>query len=308
MDIITRILNGRNKVFEVYRSKYFNYFMNNYRYKELDYQKNDFIFRTMWNIGKIAAFENELKRVIKKEDSDNKYMVLGFADYIGSKWNMYDFVVELNLINHRGVSTQLVPSRIMVVDKDVVIGFAQRNKRSVNFIVSFYLNKIVDLEMLIDVQMKIHKMPFVVKVTEENKKRMEEIMRQLMKDDPVLWMNASEIGAIEAFLTGAPYIIDKLYQAKQFYENELMTYLGIDNLGGSEKKEHLINAEVESNDMLIKDSADCFVDSMREFGERVEKVLGYKLTLECKSETYLEMMEEDNDEEDEEDEDDPKEE
>lgn len=289
----------RDLTYKTYRAKYFNLFMNNYKIKELSYQQNDYVLRMMWNRGHIACFVNNLAKIFNpKGEGDNKYMALGFADYTGSKWNMYDFVVELTLINPRGVSSQLVPTRTMVVDKDVVIGFAQRSKVSVLQIVNFYLYKIVNLEMLINTQMTIHKMPFLIKITEENKKRMKELVRKLMEDEPLLFGDFTEANLIECITTGATYIMDKLFMLKQDYENELLTYLGVDNMGGSQKKEHLITDEVESNNMLIKDNADNFVDSMREFCERVEKVLGYKLTLECKSEMYQAMME-DGDEDDE---------
>ena len=86
-----------------------------------------------------------------------------------------------------------------------------------------------------------------------------------------------DIKNIQLLITGQQYIIDKLYAYKQAVENELLTYLGIDNLGTMQKKEHFVVDEVNSNNDLINDFSDSFIDSMKSFCERVRTFLGFEM-------------------------------
>ena len=74
--------------------------------------------------------------------------------------------------------------------------------------------------------------------------------------------------------------IDKLYTQKTNLENELNTFLGIDNIGNVEKKERLIKDEANSNNDIINDYSDSIGSNLEEGFKSVEKVLGYKVTIE----------------------------
>ena len=89
------------------------------------------------------------------------------------------------------------------------------------------------------------------------------------------------------------------YQYYQNVENELREFLGFGNVGVGEKKEHLINAEVDANNAIIEANKECLLDSMKEFFERVKEVLGIEITIELKEPVLPEL--EDFDSEDEED-------
>ena len=66
-------------------------------------------------------------------------------------------------------------------------------------------------------------------------------------------------------------------------ENEVLTYLGVNNLGTSEKKEHLITAEVNSNNELISQSGENFLSMMEDFCERIKKVLDIDISVKIKA-------------------------
>ena len=78
-------------------------------------------------------------------------------------------------------------------------------------------------------------------------------------------------------------------------------YLGFNNLGVQEKKEHLVNIEVEANNEVTESSSATFLDCMNEFADKVGKVLDYNInfTLKYKQEVEeQEATEEDYGEED----------
>ena len=101
---------------------------------------------------------------------------------------------------------------------------------------------------------------------------------------------------IKAFNSGAVYNVDKLYNYKCALENEIREFLGLENLGFGEKKEHLLVDEIAQNDQVTKQSGDTFYDSLLEFAERVEDTFGYALPIEVAEE---ELPAKENEEEEE---------
>lgn len=64
-----------------------------------------------------------------------------------------------------------------------------------------------------------------------------------------------------------------------------------------QKAERLITDEANSNNELINDSSDCFLDSLRDFCKDISTVLGYEIEVKAKSSPASnEMIEEINDE------------
>ena len=82
-----------------------------------------------------------------------------------------------------------------------------------------------------------------------------------------------------------------------------MTFLGINNVS-IEKKERLITDEANSNNQLINDCSECFLDTLREFCENVSNILGFPLSVEATSspDSNEEIMEEEYNEDEEEEE------
>ena len=83
-------------------------------------------------------------------------------------------------------------------------------------------------------------------------------------------------------------------------ENEIREFLGLDNVGVGEKKEHLISDEVESNNQVVETSKDALIDCLKEFTRRIKEVLG--MTIEVKINKTEEPNQEEDDEDDSEDE------
>ena len=117
-------------------------------------------------------------------------------------------------------------------------------------------------------------MPYLIVVDPLSEKKMKALYDKIKDDDPELFIESDEANNFKALVSGAPFILDKLYNLKQAKENELREFLGLDNMGLNEKKEHLITSELESNDNITEASEGCLIDSMNEFFERFEKLTG----------------------------------
>lgn len=275
----------RSLAYQFYLTKYFNLFMGAYKFNGITAQQQDFILRKLWAEGKISAFIVEGTGLMKGETPSNTQQypngMIAFAPFAPFMFDIYDWPIQVNLINIRGA--KFIPTKPQIVNKDVVIGYAQKSKKSVLSIVDYYLTKIVDVEMTIRVQLKSHKAPWLVATTPENEEKLKNLFKRIESDEEVLYLSAGEVEALKVLTGGNAYIIDKLYQYKQALENELLTYLGIDNLGIMEKKEHLTNDEVASNNDLINDHSDNFLSCLENFCKSIREVLGYEISVEATS-------------------------
>lgn len=247
-------------------NKYYNIYMNKLDISGVDYQQKDKILKTFWETGTIAGFP--MKGTKGSKDYPEGYGV--FCQYSAVEYNINDWPINVTLINKRGVD--FIPATMQKVDKDVVIGFAQRTKKPIFYTVEFYAKKIALCEAAIQTQLLAQKMPFLLGTNPDNKAKMENLVNNLLDDMPAIYLDADDINALKVLITGANFSVDKLEAQKQVYENKLRESLGFDNLGVGEKKEHLINSEIAANDEVTQESGSIIVDCMNEWAAQYRKI------------------------------------
>ena len=275
----------RSTIKSYYLLKYYNLFLNGYKFTGLNYQQKDFLLRKMWALGRIACFR--LSNATPKHPQGE----IVFCPFATATLNIYDYPVDVSLIKLKNVS--FIPTKLQRVDEDVVIGYAQRNKHSVMEMVLPLIEKIVDVEMTLRTSLKSQKTPWLVGYSPETEQQRQIIKENLESDEPYLFLEMEDINQFKAIVSGANYNCDKLYNLKQCYENEIKEYLGINNLGVNEKKEHLIGDEINVNQEIVESHGECFLDCLKEFCERIKDVLGYEVTVELNKPDSIEYKEED---------------
>ena len=254
---------NREILIQSYIDKYFNLYMNNLKIEDTNYQQENFIKRRFWSNGTISIF--------KIDEIGEKV----FVDYAISRYNIYDYGVYAQPINRKGVS--YIPDKQMEIDKEICLIYAQHNKKPIMNLVYSYVNRIVDVEMVIKQQLKSHKVPFVFTGDEAQKDKFKDFFNKIDSDLNDLYMTDSEFENINSLNLNNSFIIDKLYAYKQQLENELKEYLGINNMGTTEKKEHLINSEVDSNNEVVEVSRASIIDVLNIYFDNCNKILGTKL-------------------------------
>lgn len=275
----------RTLAYDYYLQKYFNLFMGAYKFTGITYEQQHYILKKLFFDGKISAFIVEGTQLPKDiaPETTNEYPngMIAFVPFAPCLFDITDFPIKVNLIRVRGAT--FIPTGMQIVNKDVVLCYIQRNKKSISQVVDFFIQKIVDIEMTIKNNLKALKTPFFIATTPENEAKMKMLWEKIDNDDGVLYLSPTEIDAIKVLATGTQFNIDKLFAYKQAIENELLTYLGIDNLGIMEKKEHMITDEVNSNNDLINDHSENFLSVLQEWCKRIKNVLGYEMSVEATS-------------------------
>lgn len=278
-----------------YENKYFGLFLNAYKFTNLSKNQSRYLLKSMWKRGTVACFIVEGTRkeptmtqaltntspntVSPAFESDG---LLVFTPYAVNQWNIEDEPSVITLVNTRGAT--FIPTRPQIVNKDVVIGWGHTSHAPVRSLVMWYVERIADVENTIDINLFAHKLPRLVVCSPEDRERVADIMEAIDRGEKKLFLEAEDYQAIKNVLEagGSSYIIDKLYTYKQNLENELLSFLGINNVA-VEKKERLITDEANSNNQLINDSSDCFLDSLKNFCDEINTVLDYNISVEANS-------------------------
>lgn len=278
-----------------YENKYFGLFLNAYKFTNLSKNQSRYLLKSMWKRGTVACFIVEGTRkeptmvqaltntspntVSPAFESDG---LLVFTPYAVNQWNIEDEPSVITLVNTRGAT--FIPTKPQIVNKDVVIGWGHTSHASVRSLVMWYVERIADVENTIDINLFAHKLPRLVVCSPEDRERVADIMEAIDRGEKKLFLEAEDYQAIKNVLEagGSSYIIDKLYTYKQNLENELLSFLGINNVA-VEKKERLITDEANSNNQLINDSSDCFLDSLKNFCDEINTVLDYNISVEANS-------------------------
>lgn len=299
---ITSIIESPSKFKErthfIYEQKYFNIFMNRYKFKGdgITDEASFFALKKLWadgTIGCFKVFNGSGKLGINKFEKG----IICFVPYSVSNYNCYDYPVQATPLNHRGVS--FIPSRAMYVDDEIVIGWAQRNKKSIIEILNWYIDRICDVELTIRNQLFASKFAWLFKTNPENEVKMKQFSDRLLDGNPVAYLSVDEeINQItDTFKSGAPYVIDKLYMYLEKLDNAALTFLGVNNTGDTEKKEHLVVDEVNANNYEVEQYGDCVYDCLKELCDRVNAVLDFNLEIEVKEPQIIDYTDDEESEE-----------
>lgn len=258
----------REKYRFYYIEKFFNKFLSLFKFTGIDYQQRAYIMRKFWSEGTIA--------VIK----DSKSGLPVFAPWFpADKFNTYDYPTKIGLVNVRGVS--FIPSSPLYLDEEggACIGYIQRNRKGIYSSIEIMIEKLVNIEMTIRTNLKSAKSPWVIGVSPEDEARKEFFVEQLDSDSPYIFVGLDGAKDAKALVSGGEYNIDKLEAQRQQVENEILTRLGIQNVGIMEKKEHFTVDEVNSNNEQINTSGYEFIDCLNEFFDNARQFLGIDISV-----------------------------
>lgn len=274
---------------QFYRNKYFNLWMTRYKWTGLDNQQVNYVMRKFWAPeGTVAAFR--IKGTEGLEDHPD--VTLGFCPYAPSRWNIYDFPIYANLINTRGV--KFIPSGEQLINQDIVIGYCQENHKGIFPMVDFFVQKIALAETALNMNIESSKMAWIIATTPETEEKMKQLFNKLRKGDVELYISSEEADKIKVLNSGAAYIADKIYSYIQAQETALREFLGFQNTGVMEKKEHLITSEVDSNNSVTSQSSDAFLVCMQEFAAKITDILGVPVSVELNQDEAPEVPDEED--------------
>lgn len=110
-----------------------------------------------------------------------------------------------------------------------------------------YAERIANIERTIDVNVSAQRTPIAIKARDEVRLTMKNFYMQYDGNSPFIFTDESfPFENLEVINTEAPFVAPGLFQLKQFYINEYLTLLGIEN-SNQDKKAQMTANEIGSN-------------------------------------------------------------
>lgn len=251
-------------------SKYFDMYINHFKAKSnIDRFALDYLLKKYWFDGTVAAFNPR----------NNKSLGIAcFAPYVIQEYGMYNQPVRINLINTRNVKG-IFPEAAQVIGKNAVVGYANKSHRPFKAIIDWYAERIAKVNNLIDNNLALQNMPFMLQANTKNIAKVKKILRRIQDGELVCYADADVADMFDILQTEAPYLVNELYRYKQCLDNEVLTILGVNNTP-VEKKERVVTDEVNSNNAQIQIHDLMIKESLNEFFDEIFNVLGVKIDIE----------------------------
>lgn len=243
---------------------YYDLFMSIYSIEGLTSQENDFILRKFWADGRVSSFR-----------LNSPIPLIGFAKFeANGQYNYLDYPIKARPTSTRD-TRGLFPKKYLEVGKDIIIGYARYNKKPVSEHVTHIIKKMIALEKAFKRNSKALSIPIAAGATQQNKTKLDEFFNKLDGDTDKLVFDFND-GMEKPYLlwSGIPYYLDKFYAQIKAYDCEILTYFGINNLGSSEKKEHLITGEIDVNNDIITTEDDNFARNIKRFLDETNVAFG----------------------------------
>ena len=164
----------------------------------------------------------------------------------------------------------------MEIDKEIALGWALKNHKSVFSSIEAKIDEIVDAHMKLRCALKAQSQGWMFTFDSEDRENAKVLQEQVENDNPYLFAPLNNPDKFKGVSSGAPYIVDKLKMYIDSIDDEILTQLGVNNIGVSEKKEHLIVDEVNANNEEVETQSIMIQNEIEGFFDRLGKVVGKK--------------------------------
>lgn len=140
--------------------------------------------------------------------------------------------------------------------------------------VKMFARRLYNLDRIIDVNANAQKTPVLIQGTEQQRLTLKNLYKEFDGNSPFIFGDKNlDLNSLKCIQTGAPYVCDKLYNLKQMYWNEALTYLGINNTG-AQKRERMLAIESSQAQGGTISSRYSRLQSRREAVEKINAMFG----------------------------------
>lgn len=185
-----------------------------------------FLEVTLFYNGQIALF---------KDEELGQFLALPYSN--NGLLDVYNNPVSYRAYANNGYQKELT-------NKDSIICYNNMMRTTSVLDAENYAFRLYQLERTLDVNVNAQKTPVVVRCSENQRLVLKNLYMKYDGNQPFIFGDKDlDMKAMQVLRTDAPYLVDRLQQAKAVLWNEALTYFGIANVS-SEKKERLISDEV----------------------------------------------------------------
>ena len=150
-----------------------------------------------------------------------------------------------------------------------------------------FASRLYELDRIIDVNARAQKTPVLIQCDESQRLTMKNLYKEYDGNAPAIFGDKNlNPNALKVLETGAPFIGDKIYDLKNKYWNEALTYLGISNINYV-KKQRLVADEVTRNSGSTIASRYSRLESRKEAAKQINAMFGLNIEVEYRDDTRM---------------------
>ena len=167
---------------------------------------------------------------------------------------------------------------------DIVLIYNNMESFPTDTTIRLFAQRLARVERIIDVNIGAQRTPFILKSNSPQKMTLTNFMKQIDNNDDICIVSTDmdKLGEITVLNTNTPYVADKLAAYKKNLWAEALSFLGINNVD-TEKKSHLITAEVESNNQLVSLSAQTMLLTRKQACKEFNQKFGYDIDVKLRT-------------------------
>lgn len=226
--------------------------------------------------GMVAFFYDDA--LVGTRNAPDGFMVL--PTMISGQWDMYNYPIERTAYATNGATFQLDEDNSELI-------FNSYLRVPMFPTIQWYAKRLGNLDRTIDVNIEQQKTPKIMRGDESQKLTMTNMMQQVQENSLwIWWYKGVDMGSIEILDTTAPFVSKDLQTVKHQIWNEVLTYLGVENVN-TEKKERLVSDEVMSNMGDVEVSRFTRLNAREQACEKINDLFGLDVSVTFRNGTYV---------------------
>ena len=171
-------------------------------------------------------------------------------------------------------------NKMYSADDCVIIRNNPLNK-STDSTIMLFAEKLATIDLSITVNIKAQKTPILIRCDEKTRRTLLEVYRQYDGNNPVIMgLKGLQDNPLDAIVTGAPFVADKLREEKCAVWNEALEFLGLNTNPSDKKRERLIESEVDANNEQIDIQVETMLAARKEACEQINEKYGLNISVE----------------------------
>lgn len=205
---------------------------------------------------------------------------------MSGRFNVYNIPIQRRAYAVNGYqATRDDTNSVIIYSNQLHNGMSVYN-RLVQYAKDLYL-----IDSIIMVNVNAQKTPLMLLADEKQMLTLKNLYMKYDGNQPFIFGDRNDLNpnSIQALVTGAPYVADKLYELKQNIWNEVLTFLGVPNVQMN-KKERLITDEVNRGLGGVFASRYSGLLSRRQACEQINEMFGLNISVEYRNESETDYV------------------
>ena len=205
---------------------------------------------------------------------------------MSGRFNVYNIPIQRRAYAVNGYqATRDDTNSVIIYSNQLHNGMSIYN-RLVQYAKDLYL-----IDSIIMVNVNAQKTPLMLLADEKQMLTLKNLYMKYDGNQPFIFGDRNDLNpnSIQALVTGAPYVADKLYELKQNIWNEVLTFLGVPNVQMN-KKERLITDEVNRGLGGVFASRYSGLLSRRQACNQINEMFGLNLSVEYRNESETDYV------------------